>query len=761
MTTIWNDSDIVGGSLSNGDSQFNKTSDADGGARAVASISGARYFEIRVGNLAASDIIGVGVAVLTHDLSTAPATGNNFWAWFSDGSLLGPTENSTDGSFGAGSRIRIAINGSSIWFGDESGWLASGDPGAGTGEQMSDVSGTVYPVIFSKKNGTIIHGVFDAFYYTPPSGFTEVGDSVSNPSDDDPTTPNPTISYANPNVNPTAISSPAQESWSHGDSATLVVTLDSIDVSARVVGQVSIKARRNEAKTARFTMIPDTGTLDANDLIGKSVTIDVNHVSQKRLFTGRVETPTVSPNNKEISFLCSDGIKDQVDAMARSAIDAEVGGWWSEYTDNKEADGYEYLKARVNTRNMAYDLDVNNSGVLASLDAESTPHFTFDNSTIDAGSFSYKLSERSSIFNKSQVSFDFRYTRLRHRERRFSWSHDLNLEFYFTTESYDHPTKYMIETAVQGLPGIQMNVEHYETLPLSGVYFGVIFINLNPNFVRSARWTQAQRFAQDITENYVVNINAPQSQGAVGTVQRSVQYGLTAEYDTVGWERFEQYEGAPGSFTLSPNGDYVEDQTAREIDGRNAFDNAVKTVIAREQTRIRLSHRDNWFEFKTELQPELQRFHTIQGNYNDGNFDVIAKGRVLEYEHIIDAANPSGPVFDTRVRCDLSKTDPGSPPADPGIAVPAAPDVSDTGPAPSTYQLDTHLYDSAADPTYDEAWEGFTGNFAFTTGGGDYPYAFNPITQPVGAGDRAHRAVAAVSSMDIPITDDLLTVTVA
>lgn len=768
MTTTLNPSDIVGGTLSNGDTRFTKSSDADGGARAVASISSARYFEIRIPTLAAGDVIGVGIAQLTHDLSTAPATGANFWAWFSDGALLGKTTNTTSGSFAEGSRIRVAINGASVWFGDETDWISAGDPAGGTGAQMTDVAGTVYPVIFSKKTGTIIDAVFDGFYYTPPTGFDPVGDDPDNPSDDDPTTPNDVITYADPNVSPTSISAPTQEAYAHGDSVTPVVTLNAVDVSANLTGAVRVRGRRGEAKSATFTIIPSAGSVDATDWIGKAVTIDFNHVSQKRVFTGRVEVPEIDPVNKSVTFTCTDGFHDQVNNMTRTAIDAAVGGWWSEYTDNKDADNFDYMKARVATREMAYDLDASNTGILSSLAVETTPHFSFDNSTIDEGSFKYKLAERSRIINKAQVSFDFRFTRLRHRERRFYWSIERNFEEYLTQKSFELPTRAMLEEAVNNLVGINYRYSYDETLPLSGTYFGQNFVNINPNFLMAANWWQAQRFSQDITENYVININAPQSQGAIGTVLVSSQYGLTAEYDTAEWEKFDAYESYPAGFTLSANGDRIEDQTTRYADGRSAFDNAIKTAIAKEQTRIRLSHRENTATFKTDCQPELERHHTISATYNDGNFTISVKGRVLEYEHVVE---PENAVYDTLVTIDMSKTDPASPPADPGVTVPSAPDTSDAGPGVGTYRMATHLGGEVGAPVYDDTWEGFTGNVisllppdatpGILPGTEEYPRAFNAITQPVDAEDRAERAVAAVSSIDIPITDDLLTLTVS
>lgn len=757
MTTTWNPSDIEGGSLSGANTRFTKTSDADGGVRSIASIvTGKRYFEILIPTFAAGEVLGVGVAEIGIDLSVAPVSGVNHWAYFSDGTLQGDTGGSGGHlTFTAGDRIRIAVDSGNIWFGHEATWLA-GDPSAGTGASYTTVTTTVYPVLFCKKSGTVIDGLFGSFYYTPPTAFIGVGDTPANPPDEDSTPPNTPIIYPNPDINPPVQSIPTPEVYAIGDSVSFVVTLNSIDVTADTTGQIRVKNRRNESGSADFSLTLGTGAVDVNDWIGKSVSIDYNHSGLERIFTGRVETPSLIPDQKTVSFQCTDAREDITNALSIGTIDAAVGGYHSDMVFTKEVQNSQYLKDRVSTRNVGYELDREGNGVLSWLDADGTPHYSFDNDTIDQGSLKTKISDRSGIINKYVVNFDFRYTLQRHRERPFYWNISRSLEEYITVESFELPTKKMIEDAVRGT-GVMFKEELFETLPTSGVYFSVAFVNLSPNFVMTAYWDQAERWIQTVTEKYQVTINSPQSQTAVGVVEREANYSHAAEYGDTEWETFDDYQPPPAGFTESPNGDYINPITARYIDGRPAFDNGIKTAIAQGMTTIRASHRDNQVEFTTDLQPEIGCYHTVSIDYDDGNVSEVSRGKVLQYEHVID--HEKG-IYDTVIIFDVSKTDPNSPPAEPGVNVPALADVSDAPETLQVYQMDTHLGGHAGAPVFDPDWEGFTGNFEVIIPPNEtYEREFNAITQPVDSDFKSEREAVTPSTIDIPVADEPLTIT--
>ena len=80
-----------------------------------------------------------------------------------------------------------------------------------------------------------------------------------------------------------------------------IVTVNSVDVSARVVGDIRIDAEEDSARIAELTLRPAPGTTFAiADWVGKSLTIDIADLSSgsatdiQRLFTGLIDTPTLN-----------------------------------------------------------------------------------------------------------------------------------------------------------------------------------------------------------------------------------------------------------------------------------------------------------------------------------------------------------------------------------------------------------------------------------------------------------------------------------
>lgn len=761
MTTSFNPSDIVGGTLSEANQRFTKTSDAAGGARAVDEVgAGKKYFEVTIPTFAAGEVVGVGIAQAGVSLSVAPVAGGNHWAYFSDGTLQGLSGGlSGKPTFVAGEQLRIAVDGAKVWFGNTASWLDSGDPAAGTGASYTDVTGTVYPVVFLKKNGSAVRAAFAAFYHEPPTDFIQIGAIPSNPANPDPTPDNPVIVYADPNIAATVIAAPTQQGAVDGNSWSVGATLDGVDITAKLTGPIKVSGGRNKAKTASFNFIPGAGVVDVNDWIGKPVVITYTRGAQKVLFTGNVETPTIQPEEKQVSFFCTDGRKDYIDGLTRAQIDTAVGGWWSEYVFSNEADNVTYLNDRLSTRSMGYSLNPSAAGVLYSFDAAVTPHFTFTDDHIHEGTVKHKLADRSRIINQTVVNFDFRYQRLRHRERSYYWWVGISFNSYITSESFEVPTKTMIEEAGKGTSWAY-NPESFTTIPLSGTYAGIPFANLFPDFVLETNFVLAKRFSQVVTEKYAVTIDAPQSQAEVGTVSNSVSYALTAEFDVSDWEDFgETYEAAPGGYSTSLNSDKFEDQTGRHIDGRTAFDNAIKTGVSKAMEAQRETHRQNRVVFSVDCQPEIGAYHTAQATSDDGNMATDAKSAVLEYEHFLDMEND---INRTTVTLSLSKTGITGTPAEPGVNVPALADTADAAATPGVYQLSTRLADKVADPVYDESWEGFTGNMSIPDIGSPlYPRRFRIGPKPIGKEDRSEKEALATSTVDIPIANDLFTISVS
>jgi len=122
------------------------------------------YFEIGVGTIDANINSFVGCDIYGYGYSG----GDGEKYHDNSGTAYGDT-------YGLNDIIGVALDLDSgkIWWSKNNVWQASGDPGAGTGEAFSGLSGAFYPMfgLYNDTNaGTANFGI-SSFVYTPPSGF--------------------------------------------------------------------------------------------------------------------------------------------------------------------------------------------------------------------------------------------------------------------------------------------------------------------------------------------------------------------------------------------------------------------------------------------------------------------------------------------------------------------------------------------------------------------------------------------------------------
>lgn len=175
----WNPSDKAADvALSNGNLTASRTT---GGSPAtvratVGKSSGKWYWEMTIG---AATIGGTHSGVCDNTVSLTSFLGNNATGWIYFDQNGNKINNSISTAYGAsytgGDVLMFALdmNSGKVWFGKNGTWQASGDPGAGTNEAFSGLSGTIYPAYhnyYAADNATVNFGA-SAFSYSVPSGF--------------------------------------------------------------------------------------------------------------------------------------------------------------------------------------------------------------------------------------------------------------------------------------------------------------------------------------------------------------------------------------------------------------------------------------------------------------------------------------------------------------------------------------------------------------------------------------------------------------
>lgn len=137
--------------------------------------SGKHYFEVNADNDASSEMM-IGIAKATLSVSSYPGADADGWAYKVNGGLLYNAGSTASGTtYTTGNKVMVALDlgAGKLWFGKNGTWLSGGDPAAGTGQQFSSISGTLFPCagLFGFGDSFTANFGATALTYTPPSGF--------------------------------------------------------------------------------------------------------------------------------------------------------------------------------------------------------------------------------------------------------------------------------------------------------------------------------------------------------------------------------------------------------------------------------------------------------------------------------------------------------------------------------------------------------------------------------------------------------------
>lgn len=565
----------------------------------------------------------------------------------------------------------------------------------------------------------------------------------------------------------------------------IIATLDGGTV-IDLTGEMEVSAGEAESRLATFQARPVSGAFTWSDFIAKSVTLDYADSAGvfRRLFTGIVDEVAYDATENIVTFDCTSNRKDAINALTRDELTARIGGRWSKFIFDEDADPFQFASDQLLTIPSSYDSDAYGVFRTTPFAAKVTPDLTLTESDILDASVVPTFVSRDRLLNEITLSFDYRFTRLRHRERSYTW----DLLDRTVGDGYDtwgafmrNPSVFMprdaLLTAVESTSWVLKDDVIFTDLPEAGFFDGIgwsprrQFIKVNDEgkvvrrvqkdesglYATAATFTLAKRFAQTMTEGYEVTISAPQSVSQYGAIKSAVTRGMVAEYDSFEWEEFTQYKIPTGS--TSPNGDNVTDKTDSTVEGdRDEFDNAIETALAIGYREIKEAHRQNYVDFQVLLDPTIELHQTVYVNTTR----VQARGKVVNVEHTaqIDAEDGQ-PSALTQVRIAISKAQGST--SETAIAAPTVPSETDPAFTPRTVILSTHIGNHFASPPYDNQWSGWLTNFSFqdfvSASLPRYPVAFVVDGEKVVDADRKEREIPALSSVNVEIPDELLTVT--
>lgn len=486
------------------------------------------------------------------------------------------------------------------------------------------------------------------------------------------------------------------------------VIIGGLEIAHHLIHDViDISLSENSAALMTMTLINKTGTIDLAEYHGKTITVDVETSKGiTRAYTGTVDVPEFDLIRKLITLRCTDKRTEQINNQLQPQL--KYIGYWSPAIFEEPDDVAGELTNRLLTTTKTVDFDAYGNYTIADFLPKATPDFVFNDAAIFRRNPTLQVASRGRLVNRVNLEFEFRYVRLRHRERSFKLNGPTFCDVMTT-----------VGLAFLRVDGIKSNLDsfgwdvnpnsiQYEYLPPAGYYrcgpmgqkfiwspisqsistgvkkdkdgnavkdgngddvievTGRNVIDYTKAFATSVQWTAAKQYAQDISQKINIQINAPQSQNQYGIIEKTQRNGLDVEFDSTEFEVNKGYQPAPAGFTKTATDDYQD-----QIGSLAEYSNALNTVIAMAKTEIAKSHRDNHVTIQVPIMPEIQLKHTVKTTAGI----IQAQGKVSSIHHVLNIGTRAS---ETSIRFSLSKSVGSQADSVLNIPIATAPLVGDT-----------------------------------------------------------------------------------
>jgi len=447
---------------------------------------------------------------------------------------------------------------------------------------------------------------------------------------------------------------------------TLQCYIDGNDFSDKLTNEALIEYSEDDSGLATVVVYPDAGLISLPDYVGKNIlvahlTLDDTGatLSSETLFNGYISDPIYDPDTGRLQLECTTDLVNALNKQSRAAIEALIGGGWSPVVFEEGAQGYEYATDRLRTRPASM---WHSPGGIVVTDwaAKSTADLEFTDDEVVDGTISYTNATRQDLLNQVNISFDYRFQRL--RQRTLSCNFVVNTTFCnFLINGFKLPQRSMIESAANGGGWVLQGEVRYVDLPAPGYYrcfpfasssqqkyigwgkLGVGGLLKDPDVDQlcwGASWKASKRWSQSITERYDIVISAPQSQAGNGEIVNTESYSLQSEQDVSDWLEEEKYEGVGNKIGFAAIGDSITsgqyvlgdqgyDATEDLNTGRDAAEEARQVMIDAAVTDVLQAHRSTSVSFTSTFQPGVDLTKTVRLNATG----FVAKGKVRSVIH--------------------------------------------------------------------------------------------------------------------------------
>lgn len=418
-----------------------------------------------------------------------------------------------------------------------------------------------------------------------------------------------------------------------GDGASAVwrvlVTLNGVDMSDQLVGDVMIDASEGAARIAEFSLRPPAGTVLAlATWTGKPVTIDVADYSTgvaryaMRRFTGVVNTPSLDQASRIIDLRCTDDLQGRCDGMTNAQLFTLIGGYDSPAVFDAAAKGWDYAQDRLSTIPASLDISPEGSLRVTPWVPKLTPDILLDDSLVGEGSLQVSVADRSQLVNQVAVEFDYRFPRVKAECYAVSYEYVNMTNFAaFVLASGWWLQRSQVEAAISAAGGTIESIT-YTPLPDEVVAVGSGYFTpsaadaeLCMGFAASVSFD----YAQSTEEHHRIAVRNARSITAAGLRRETITGALEGVYPdvTAAETSIKLYKdkatSIPPTDSATPEiGKTVSaDVTLTAETNRAAANSAMRALIAVAKTRIWASHRGNTVTVTVPLIPAIDLDKTI------------------------------------------------------------------------------------------------------------------------------------------------------
>lgn len=405
----------------------------------------------------------------------------------------------------------------------------------------------------------------------------------------------------------------------------VAVRLGGLDISTQLVGEISVEAEEGAARTASLSLRPPAGVIAPLDYVG--LRLEIDHIGiwggsasvARRLFTGKVDTPSFRPAESLLALACTDDLQNLVAAQSKPAIDALTGGRYSLAVQGEIDDGWAYAQALMST--VSASLDASAHGALrVTLWQTGAPDKTFDASRLLYGESSVQYPQRSTLVNEVRAVFEYRFPRLRVRYGSIGFS---ATRAEMAASGFQYPTASEVLGAAGG-SGWTVTQAVFYPAP-AAIPYGPDggFVYPDPNGIDMAAMSLVQRHHQTITETYALTLKSTASVSLSGTLAADLRGALESRFDGGAWE------SAVDRYPIIPFGgemDYAPDAP------RSAANMAIQTLLDQGRTKILASHRSARVGNAVPCDPSLDLTQRVRIEHAG----LVAEGKIARLVHRLD-----------------------------------------------------------------------------------------------------------------------------